>query len=52
VLPVTYGLNWILDRVWRQRVDIDGERQGLDLYELGSGAYPEFAVHSDEFVQR
>ncbi len=52
VLPVTYGLNWLLDRVWRQRVDIDGERQGLDLYELGSGAYPEFAIHADEFVQR
>jgi Amt family ammonium transporter len=52
VLPVTYGLNWALDRVWRQRVEVDGERQGLDLYELGSGAYPEFAVHSDEFIQR
>lgn len=52
VLPVAYGLNWVLDRVWPQRVDVDGERQGLDVYELGSGAYPEFAVHSDEFIQR
>jgi ammonium transporter, Amt family len=52
VLPVTYGLNWLLDRVYRQRVDREGEGQGMDLYELGAGAYPEFAVHSDEFIPR
>jgi Amt family ammonium transporter len=52
VLPLTYALNWLLDKVYRQRVDAEGERQGMDLYELGAGAYPEFAVHSDEFMQR
>ena len=52
VLPVTYFLNWLLDKVYRQRVDEDGEMQGMDLYELGAGAYPEFVVHSDEFTQR
>jgi len=52
VLPLTYGLNWLLNRVYPQRVDEEGERQGLDLYELGAGAYPEFVVHSDEFTQR
>ena len=52
VLPLTYGLNWVLDKVYRQRVDEEGEMQGMDLYELGAGAYPEFVVHSDEFMQR
>jgi Amt family ammonium transporter len=52
VLPLTYSLNWILDRVYPQRVEPDGERQGMDLHELGAGAYPEFVVHTDEFIQR
>ena len=30
----------------------EGERQGLDLYELGAGAYPEFVTHTEEFTQR
>ena len=51
VLPLTYGLNLALDRIWPQRVAIEGERQGLDLYELGAGAYPEFVTHSEEFTQ-
>jgi Amt family ammonium transporter len=51
ILPLTYGLNLALDRVWPQRVVIEGERQGLDLYELGGGAYPEFVMHSEEFTQ-
>jgi Amt family ammonium transporter len=52
VLPLTYSLNWLLNRVYRQRVDPEGERQGMDLYELGTGAYPEFVFHPDEFIQR
>lgn len=52
VLPLTYGLNWLLDQLYRQRVIEEGERQGMDLYELGAGAYPEFVVHSEEFSQR
>ena len=52
VLPLTYGLNWLLDRVYRQRVSRDGELQGMDLFELGAGAYPEFDIHGDEFLQR
>jgi len=52
VLPLTYGLNWLLNWFYPQRVDEDGERQGMDLHELGAGAYPEFVVHSDEFTQR
>jgi ammonium transporter, Amt family len=52
VLPLTFALNWALDRVTPQRVDRDGEWQGMDVRELGAGAYPEFVVHSDEFVPR
>jgi ammonium transporter, Amt family len=51
VLPLSYGLNLALDRIWPQRVVLEGERQGLDLYELGAGAYPEFVTHTEEFGQ-
>ena len=40
VLPLTYALNWTLNLVHPYRVLPEGERQGLDLYELGAGAYP------------
>ena len=52
ILPLTYGLNWLLSRFIPYRVSPDGERQGLDLHELGADAYPEFVVHADEFMQR
>lgn len=52
VLPLTYGLNWLLNRFYPQRVTVEGERQGMDLYELGAGAYPDFLTHGDEFLQR
>jgi ammonium transporter, Amt family len=52
VLPLTYGLNWALNRICPFRVAIEGERQGMDLYELGAGAYPEFVTHTDEFIPR
>jgi Amt family ammonium transporter len=52
ILPLTHALNWLIDHVCPHRVDEEGEWQGMDLYELGAGAYPEFVVHSDEFTQR
>jgi ammonium transporter, Amt family len=52
VLPLTYCLNWLLNRFYPLRVAVEGERQGMDLYELGAGAYPEFVTHTDEFTQR
>ncbi len=51
VLPLTYGLNLLLNRVYRQRVAVEGEHQGMDLHELGAGAYPEFLTHTDEFTR-
>ncbi len=52
VLPLTYTLNWLLNRFYPQRVAAEGERQGMDLYELGASAYPDFATHSDELFLR
>ncbi len=52
VLPASYGWNWLLDRFYRQRISPEGELQGLDLYELGAGAYPEFVIHREDFYQR
>jgi Amt family ammonium transporter len=52
VLPASYGANWMLNRFIPHRIGAEGERQGLDLYELGAGAYPEFMTHTDEFLQR
>jgi Amt family ammonium transporter len=48
VLPVTYGINWLLNRFRPMRVPPEGERLGLDLYELGAGAYPDFLTHNDD----
>jgi ammonium transporter, Amt family len=52
VLPLSYALNWLLNRAYRQRVDLEGELQGMDLHQLGAGAYPDFAVHRDDFMLR
>jgi len=49
VLPLSYGLNWGINRVWPMRVAPEAERQGLDIYELGASAYPEFITHGDDF---
>ncbi|MGD0787929.1 MAG: hypothetical protein ABR898_08080 [Terracidiphilus sp.] len=48
VLPLVYLLFWLLNRVLPFRVEPDGERIGMDLHELGGGAYPEFVIHRDE----
>ena len=47
-LPLVYLLFWLLNRVVPFRVEADGERIGMDLHELGGGAYPEFVIHRDE----
>ncbi len=52
VLPLTYALNLLLNRFSPQRVSSDGESHGLDLHELGAGAYPEFVLHREDFRPR
>jgi Amt family ammonium transporter len=46
--PLTYFLLLLLNRVLPLRVDVEGERIGMDLHELGGGAYPEFVIHRDD----
>jgi Amt family ammonium transporter len=52
MLPLIYGANLLVNRFSPYRVDRDGDWQGMDIRELGAGAYPEFVVHADEFVPR
>lgn len=40
VLPMSYTLNQLLNLIYRYRVDRRGEEIGMDLRELGGGAYP------------
>jgi Amt family ammonium transporter len=47
-LPLLYLLFALLNRVVPFRVEQDGERVGMDLHELGGGAYPEFVLHRDD----
>ena len=47
-LPLVYLLFWLVNRAIPFRVDPDGERVGMDLHELGGGAYPEFVIHRDD----
>ena len=52
IFPLIHLLNVLLDRLIPFRVDRDGDWQGMDIRELGAGAYPEFVIHADEFVPR
>ncbi len=47
-LPVLYLSLKGLNRIVPLRADSDGERLGMDLHELGGGAYPEFVIHRDD----
>ncbi len=48
MLPLLYLLFRLVNRFVPFRVDSDGERIGMDLHELGGGAYPEFVIHRDD----
>jgi Amt family ammonium transporter len=52
IFPLIHGVNLLLNRLVPFRVDRDGDWQGMDIRELGAGAYPEFVIHADEFVPR
>ncbi len=52
MFPLIHVSHMILNRLVRYRVDADGDWQGMDIRELGAGAYPEFVIHADEFVPR
>jgi Amt family ammonium transporter len=52
VLPLTYCLNLLLNRFYPQRISSDGERRGLDMSELGAGAYPELTQVTKDYLYR
>jgi ammonium transporter, Amt family len=52
MLPLIHLGNLLLNKLIPFRVDRDGDWQGMDIRELGAGAYPEFVIHADEFVPR
>jgi Amt family ammonium transporter len=52
LFPLIHAANLLLNRLFPYRVDRDGDWQGMDIRELGAGAYPEFVIHADEFVPR
>ncbi|NYF80326.1 ammonium transporter [Granulicella arctica] len=52
MLPLILAGYWLLNRILPYRVDSSGDWQGMDIRELGAGAYPEFVIHADEFVPR
>ena len=52
MLPITYAAHLLLNLISRYRVDNDGDWQGMDIRELGAGAYPEFVIHADDFTPR
>lgn len=47
VLPLTYLIVLLLNHISPMRAAPEAERQGLDLHELGAGAYPDFMTHND-----
>ncbi len=52
VLPLSYGLNLLMSRFVPYRVSAMGERQGMDLFELGAGAYPDFVIQREDMMRR
>ena len=50
MLPLIHIGNLLLNRLVAFRVDTSGDWQGMDIRELGAGAYPEFVIHADEFT--
>lgn len=44
VLPLMYGVDYAIGG----RAAADAERRGMDLDELGAGAYPDFPTHRDD----
>jgi len=52
VFPLLHCINLALAKVVTFRVDHDGDWHGMDIRELGSGAYPEFVLHADDTIPR
>ena len=47
-LPCAYVLNLLLSKLVPYRATSEGDYHGMDVYELGAGAYPEFYMQNDD----
>ena len=52
MFPLLYAIQRAIRFFAPFRVSQESERQGMDLTELGAGAYPEFMIHRDDFNLR
>jgi Amt family ammonium transporter len=52
VFPLLHCINLVVAKLVAFRVDRDGDWHGMDIRELGSGAYPEFVLHADDTIPR
>ena len=52
VLPLSYGLNWLLDRIYRQRVEREGELQGMICLSWGREHIRNLTFMGMNFLQR
>jgi Amt family ammonium transporter len=52
IFPLLYGIQRTIRAFVPFRAQREAERQGMDLSELGAGAYPEFMLHRDDFGLR
>jgi ammonium transporter, Amt family len=48
LFPMVFGFVGMTSRVIPLRTTAEGDRQGMDLHELGAGAYPEFMTHHED----
>ena len=48
IFPLVFFLVWLMSRLLPLRTTAEGDRQGMDLHELGAGAYPEFVTHHED----
>jgi Amt family ammonium transporter len=48
IFPAGYGMVWLIGRLTPLRTNAEGDRQGMDLHELGAGAYPEFVTYHED----
>ena len=48
VFPLAFGIVWMTSRFVPLRTTPEGDRQGMDLHELGANAYPEFMMHHED----
>ena len=48
LFPLVFGFVWVTSRLVPLRTTPEGDRQGMDLHELGAGAYPEFMTHHED----